>query len=72
MINNKYEIGVSVDTIEHVEDDIFRVRLIPDYNSEYHIPLHTRNILAKRELLEKSYLNWINEYHNRYMDIPAF
>lgn len=72
MKNNKNKIGVSVDAINHVENDIFRVRLIPDYNSEYHIPLHTRNVLVKRELLEKSYLDWINEYHNRYADMIAF
>lgn len=72
MQNNKNKIGVSVDAINHVENDIFRVRLIPDYNSEYHIPLHTRNVLVKRELLEKSYLDWINEYHNRYADMIAF
>lgn len=64
MINNKFEIGVSIDAISHVEKNIFRLRLIPDFNSKFSIPVHTRHVLVKAELLEKQFLTWINEYHS--------
>ena len=37
MTNNKYQIGVSIDAISHVEKNIFRLRLIPDFNSKFSI-----------------------------------
>ncbi len=64
MINNKYQIGVSIDAISYVEKNIFRLRLIPDFNSKFSIPVHTRHVLVKAELLEKQFLSWINEYHS--------
>jgi len=61
--NNKYQIGVSIDAISHVEKNIFRLRLIPDFNSKFSIPVHTRYMFVESELLEKQFLAWINEYH---------
>lgn len=63
MTNSKYQIGVSIDAISHVEKNIFKLRLIPDFNSKFSIPVHTRHVYVKAELLENRFLSWINEYH---------
>lgn len=64
MINNSSEIGISIDAISHIEKDIFRLRLIPDFNSKFFMPAHTRHMLVKAELLEKQFLEWMNENHS--------
>ena len=63
MINNKYQIGVSVDSINYLEKDIFLLRLIPDFKSTYFTPFHTRQVRVLAELLDQSYLEWIKANH---------
>ena len=64
MTNNISKIGVSIDAISHVEKDIFRLRLIPDFNSKFTITTHTRHTLVKAELLENQFLSWIKKHHS--------
>jgi len=63
VINDKFQIGISVDAITHEEKNKFILRLIPDFNSLYFPPFHTRQVYVLPELLEKQYLDWIKENH---------
>lgn len=56
------QIGVSVDAISHVENNIFRLRLIPDFDSRFFMPAHTRHVFVKAELLEPQFLAWVNKH----------
>lgn len=60
MKNDRMQIGVSIDAISHIENDLFRLRLIPDFDSKFFMPAHTRHVLVKAELLEPQFLAWVN------------
>lgn len=59
------KIGVFIDEIEYIYENIFSLHLILDINSEYFIPAHTRYFNVRSELLEREFLAWTAE-HNPY------
>jgi len=55
-------VGVTVDEIAYVEKDIFLLKLLPDFESEFFPPIHTRNIFVSARLLDNEFLSWGNKY----------
>ena len=57
------KIGVSIDEISYMKKNVFRLHLIPDFDSEYFIPAHMRYVNVYEELLAQPFLSWIKENH---------
>jgi beta-lactamase superfamily II metal-dependent hydrolase len=68
--NGKYDFGFSVDEIflDEQSRNKFGVRLIPDYNSLYFPPYHTRVVYVPSEYLSKEFYSAI---HNKNEDLPG-